>query len=163
MRLATIPHGNALLALGQSFHSVAPPPIVNFIKPNSILPTPNYGAPIFNAQQFPGVFDQLNPNSFLIKTLGTEKIVEMTTLVLDTDPAPGGILNIPFLDNVTAKSFNCIFWIERIEGDKEGRHDYMQLQYTQTINLQFPPTGGTAPIIWPHVTINTLRRQLSHP
>jgi len=33
-----------------------------------------------------------------------------------------------------------------------------QLQYTQTINLVFPPTGSKEPINWPHVTVNTLTK-----
>lgn len=164
-RLSTIPHGNAVLALGQSFISPSPPGN-NFFKPASTLPTkldgspiPGYGADQFNNQQFPNEFNQLDPNTFLKFALGTQVIKEMTTLVLSTkNPNGGGILNIPFIQtNTNTTKLDAIFWIEKIQGATNDL-DFMQLQYTQTIDLVFPPTGRPDPVVWPHVTINTLQK-----
>jgi hypothetical protein len=77
----------------------------------------------------------------------------MQVLSFNTNIVDSGILNIPFLqNNVKAIDMTATFWIETL---KTGE---VQLQYSQTINLQFPPTGSTTPIIWPHVTINTMRK-----
>jgi hypothetical protein len=162
-RLSTIPHGNSVLALGQSFEGA--PANNNFFGQASTLPTtlsgsaiPGYGTPQFNTPQFPK-FNQLDPNSFLQTTLGSDQITAMETLVFSTDNKDGGILNIPFItDNVKATGLHAIFWIETIK-DKAGKNDFLQLQYTQTIDLVFPPTGKSTPIVWPHVTINTLNKQ----
>lgn len=166
-RLATIPHGNSLLALGSS--SVQINPGIDFFPPSSCVPTQldgsqvtsllDYDYQVTKQIQFPGVFPQETPNKFLQTTLqaivGTGSVTEMTTLHMSTSTpnANGGILNIPFIQtNVNATSMDAIFWLETIEG---GKYDQL-LQYTQTINLVFPATGQADPIKWPHVTINSL-------
>ena len=162
-RLSVIPHGNSVLALGQSF--VGPPANNQFPGTASTLPTtlngtpiPGYGDDQFNGEQFNGIFEQKNPNSFLIGELGNQKITNMTTLVFDTKNPNGGILNIPFIaQNINATTLHAIFWIEQIQGQQQ-----LQLQYTQTIGLVFPPTGTLTPVIWPHVTINTLIKIADH-
>jgi hypothetical protein len=161
-RLSVIPHGNSLLAMGQSFNT--PPANNNFFgtaltAPTTLagIPIPGYGADQFGHSQFPE-FNQNDPNTFLQSTLGEQTIKAMTTLVFSTANEDGGILNIPFItDNVKATQMHGIFWIETIQG-LGGNPDFLQLQYTQTINLVFPPTGKTTPVIWPHVTINTLKK-----
>jgi len=98
----------------------------------------------------------LNPNEFLVKELGNQKITAMTTLVMSTSNGKngGGILNIPFIQqNVDATLMDSKFWIETIEGQPE-----LQLQYSQTIDLVFPPTGSLAPISWPHITVASLKK-----
>jgi hypothetical protein len=165
-RLSTIPHGNSVLALGNSVEGA--PANNNFIDPSPTTPKPVPGGPSLpfgygEAQylinkQFPN-FPQTDPNSFLTETLGTEKINDMTTLILSTNNKDGGILNIPFIQqNVNATQMDSIFWIESLENPVAGEPDILQLQYTQTINLVFPATGTTQPVIWPHVTINTMRK-----
>jgi hypothetical protein len=162
-RLSTIPHGNALLALGKAIDSANPGN--NFFGSASTLPTtiagapiPGYGVDQFNNQQFPNEFNQLDPNTFLKISLGTQVIKDMTTLILSTKNLSGGILNIPFINsNAKATTLNAIFWIETIQG-VGGHPDFLQLQYTQTIDLVFPPTGNPDPVVWPHVTINTLQK-----
>ena len=162
VRLSTIPHGNSVLALGQA--QVGVPPTNDFFGTASTIPTDMQGRPIldygldqFDNEQFPD-FDQKNPNTFLRSSLGNEKILSMTTLILSTNHTDGGILNIPFIQqNVNTTSLDSTFWIERIQG-ANGNPDFDQLQYTQSINLVFPPTGSTTPVIWPHVTISTLQR-----
>jgi hypothetical protein len=163
-RLSTIPHGNSVLALGNAQDGT--PTNNNFIKPVSISPkaVPGSSLPLgydenqYPVQQFPN-FNQSNPNSFLTKTLGNQKIIAMTTILLSTNNKDGGILNIPFIkQNVNATKMDSTFWIETIQNPTPGKPDIMQLQYTQTINLVFPPTGSNTPIIWPHVTVNTLTK-----
>lgn len=166
-RLSTIPHGNALLALGNA--SVETSPGTDFFPPSSCVPTMLNGSPVTSLLdysdeitkriQFPGIFPQEHPNQFLQTTLkeivGTGSVTEITTLSMSTATpnANGGILNIPFIQtNVNATSMDAIFWLETIEG---GKYNQL-LQYTQTINLVFPATGQADPIKWPHVTINSL-------
>lgn len=182
-RLATIPHGNSVLQLGQSSASQTPISDSSFIEKASVEPTFLNGALIgrlgydgpMRAIQFPDfpAFDQKDPNSALHSGLmyhtidGRTKpktILEMTTLQLSTEFDKAGILNIPFLSsNVDATKMTAIFWIQKIQGEKDSakadeRSDYWQLQYTQTIDLVFPAGADPTPIIWPHVTVNTLRR-----
>ncbi|MBC7777807.1 MAG: hypothetical protein H7246_20400 [Phycisphaerae bacterium] len=173
-RLATIPHGNSVLALGHASTEQATTgePIGNSFFPKaSAQPTSidgsgprgqgivpiGYDNIITFPLQFPGVFnDQANPNSFLKDALGDQKIIAMTILQMSTNNinAGGGILNIPFIDsNAKATSMDAIFWIETIEGNNQ-----LQLQYTQTINLVFQPTGSSTSIVWPHITVNTLTK-----
>ena len=167
-RLATIPHGNALLALG-SFSDVTNPG-TDFIPPSSARPTNlngthvalfDYDQQIASDPQFPNIFNQVDPNTFLTSTLktvvGTGSITSMTTIEMDTraENTDGGILNIPFIaSNVSATSMKAIFWIEEI-APAPGKTTEL-LQYTQTINLVFPPTGQSLPIVWPHITVNSL-------
>jgi hypothetical protein len=161
-RMSTIPHGNALLALG-NFSNVVPKNN-NFFPVASAMPTNLSGTPVgidagldytqqITDRQFPS-FNQANPNSALQETLGSQVITAMTTLQFSTSnkDAGGGILNLPFISqNVNATSMDATFWIETLKG-----HDALQMQYTQTINLVFPPTNSAVPIVWPHITVNTL-------
>ncbi|KAA2239602.1 hypothetical protein F0L74_25765 [Chitinophaga agrisoli] len=166
-RLGTVPHGNALLALGAS--SVETNPGTDFFPTLSAKgvnldgTNPNglgYNDQIIGKRQFPA-FNQVDPNAFLKSSLeeivGTGSITNMTTLDMSTQnpDATGGILNIPFIQsNVTATTMDATFWIENISGGSETE----LLQYSQTINLVFPPVGSVTPVIWPHITINTMRR-----
>ena len=88
-----------------------------------------------------------------------------------TQPIPdggGGTENIPFLlTNATAQKVFATFWIEKVQDpDYPGRY-YMQLQYTQTVLLNFPidvpkspanPTG-LVNLSWPHVSVATLVKE----
>ncbi|TCJ19610.1 hypothetical protein EPD60_00355 [Flaviaesturariibacter flavus] len=161
VRLATIPHGNALLALGQSSEAV--PPNNDFFAVASTKPTlvgggrlPLGYSDIYDRPQFPG-FNQVDPNTILRSRLGDRKINAMTTLQFSTTHSNGGILNIPFIQqNIDATQMDSIFWIENLDAVSDIAGAGLQLQYTQTINLVFPATGSKAPINWPHVTVNTL-------
>lgn len=162
-RLATIPHGNSVLAPGVSSNAL--PPNNNFIPNISSMPFAStgrlpmgYGENIYFTNQFPQ-FDQAHPNSFLTKTLGTNKLTSMTTLSFSTKNTDGGILNIPFIqNNIKTTDMEATFWIESVKNPVAGKPDIQQLQYSQTINLVFPPTGLTLPVVWPHVTVNTLAK-----
>ncbi len=163
VRLATIPHGNSVLAPGTSFNTL--PPNNNFFGTADTFPFAvagrlplGYGEGVYNTNQFPQ-FNQRNPNSFLETTLGSQKLASMTTLSFSTKNTDGGILNIPFIQqNIKTTDMEAIFWIEEIVNPTAGQPNIMQLQYTQTINLVFPPTGQNIPVVWPHVTVNTMKK-----
>jgi hypothetical protein len=89
--------------------------------------------------------------------------------------AGGGIENIPFLDggiptgaqgsNAETSLVYATFWIERVI--PANRAPYMQLQYAQFTELDFPifavlhpgsGTGKVVPLGWPHVSVATLRK-----
>jgi hypothetical protein len=162
-RLSNIPHGNSVLLLGHS--SKQKNPGNNFFPVASTIPVRiddkpihalGYTDPITRQPQFPGIFSQEDPNTFLKAALGNQVITEMTTLIMKSNnkDAGGGILNIPFIGtNVDATAMDAIFWIETIKGKSK-----LQLQYTQTINLVFPPAGTADPVMWPHITVNTLTK-----
>ena len=74
----------------------------------------------------------------------------------------GGVENIPFLlTNAEAKTMFATFWIEKIKGPTPDA-DFLQLQYVQTVFLNFPvmvpdqPPGAN--LSWPHVSVATLRK-----
>jgi hypothetical protein len=118
----------------------------------------------------PGVTQQMvnNPNSVIQQALqaslqGTT-MKGRTFLHISTTNNPikggGGVANTAFLEaalitgggNARAGSVDATFWIETIAGTG-GQADILQLQYTQTVILDF---NG---IHWPHVTVATLRKQ----
>ena len=140
----------------------------SFIGTANTIPTNLDGSPLsskdflFNyadgyiGAPFLGVFFQSDPNTFLTSTIEGMNITDMTVIKMSSNNpnAGGGILNIPFISsNVNATQMDFIFWIETVEGLTSPL-----LQYTQTINLVFPPTGNPHPVLWPHVTVNTLTK-----
>jgi phage tail protein X len=162
-RLGTIPHGNAIMLLGAAIESTG-----KFDFPDaSSLPTlvtgaqPPLGyseAQYFN-QQFPD-FPQNSPNDFLAETVKDQTFGKVTTLKLTSQAETGGVLNIPFIrNNVDVPKMTCEFWLEEIL-DAKGNTASWQLQYSQTIDIVFPPsTNPTGPkFIWPHIDINTMQK-----
>jgi hypothetical protein len=207
-RMATIPHGNALLAEGTGI-------LVNSlvggtfaIEPVNTAPFPQ-GTPMpagGTASGFPeydlsnvtpaatnsrtpfgdtpptplpssinGVPMQTivnDPTRLLQKALEGQFIEEMVVLNIATvasldfkaKPVPvtnggGGIENIPFLQtNANAALVFATFWIEKI---KHPFRHFMQLQYVQTVMLNFPILKAGQPAVpfsWPHVSVATLRK-----
>jgi hypothetical protein len=74
----------------------------------------------------------------------------------------GGVENIPFLQtNADAATVFATFWIEKIKGPTPDA-SVMQLQYVQTVFLNFPvikpPPAPPVPLTWPHVSVATLRK-----
>lgn len=157
VRLATIPHGNSLLAQGHGFEVAGGPKI----SPASTTPVnAKTGAPIDNklgyldpyltANPPPGIPLQAiaNPNVVLQEAIQGQQISKTDVLLVASEPI-GGIENIPFLQsNATAVKMSAIFWIETIE--LEGGGTRLQVQYSQTVILNF------AGINWPHVSVATL-------
>lgn len=183
VRLATIPHGDALLAQGGLINLGRPipgGPDIEAVDPLPFTlsatgarvddPNPVYTAPYKNPVNLPpGITPDivLNPNQLLLNAIAGQKIVETTVLRVDAnpladlngplppnDPPPplGGITNIPFVNsNAKATTMSAIFWIEKVE-DPTG-NVFMQLQYTQTVILDF------IGIKWPHISVATLVKQ----
>jgi hypothetical protein len=193
VRLATIPHGDSLLAQGALINGGNPfeatvenpsagRPIIDEIDPLPFTldasnnrvndPNPGYIAPYTNpdlsnlgAEITPAVV--LNPNRLLTDLIANQKILATTVLRVDanpianingplpgpTPPLPlGGITNIPFVNaNAKATTMSAIFWIEKVQ-DSTG-NIFMQLQYTQTVILDF------IGIKWPHISVATLVKQ----
>jgi len=133
-------------------------------------PNPLYIAPYKNPVNLPpGITPDivLNPNQLLLNDIKGQNIIETTVLRVDANPlanlngplpafsppAPlGGITNIPFVNtNAKATTMSAIFWIEKVE-DSTG-NVFMQLQYTQTVILDF------IGIKWPHISVATLVKQ----
>lgn len=173
VRSASIPHGDSLLALGTSSQFGGPP----------VIPLPSAVPDPVGPDALPGYtddwqdlvpspcnpevrFNPATPNQVLMDALGGLNVVSTTTLSVSTDGG-GGILNIPFVDaNANATRFACDYWIETIEATPPGGRGapqfVQQLQYSQQTNIEFIQQFGGPPgdlIMWPHVNVNTLRKQ----
>ena len=165
-RLATIPHGDALTAMGNAT-TVSGPPIIDVTlsgQPTGALPQTNgyldvYGPPFEFANYSPGF-----PNHYLDYVLQQQQaagmqIVSTTQLYIST-LNQGGISNIAMVGaNTPTTQFDATWWIETLV-DAHGNHS-MQLQYSQRTLMSFPITGD-APgqtIVWPHININPLTLQ----
>ncbi|MGH3585351.1 MAG: heme-binding protein [Pseudonocardia sp.] len=166
-RLATVPHGDAALALGTSAVTDGAPvvPSVNAL-PTGVdqdLEANPYLAPYkhFHDAPFEGVFDPTDPTALLTAANQDVDIVRTTTLELDTTVASGGIHNIPFIvAQANASAMKSTFWIQELaQTDAEGK-PILRLQYAQVVLLDFFPRadGGPGRITWPHVSINTLQK-----
>lgn len=166
-RLASVPHGSSVLAMGQSSIYDGGPRIANI----SGLPIGGgtdlkgkYLEPYnhFHEKLFQGVFDPTIPNQLLIEENKGINIIRTTELRFDTTISKGGINNLPFITNqANATEMKAVFWIQELaEKDRYG-HPKLRLQYSQQVNLEFfPRTDGDneALIIWPHISINTLEK-----
>lgn len=160
-RLATVPHGDAVLAQGTSFTVEGGPQIA---VENSTPLDATTGQPITNAAYLaPFTSTPLpsgvpagaiaDPNVVLTAAIAHQKIVETTVLVVDTTAnvggSTGGIENIPFVvQNANATEMRATFWIEKVENPDGST--FMQLQYTQRVMLRFDN------IDWPHISVGTL-------
>jgi hypothetical protein len=158
------------------------PAAVNFRTPagnNPATPLPNtiLGVPMQDVI--------LDPVKLLTAALSNQKILRMVViniasvtslLQLQPDGKPtvdilknfttgtagtgGGIENIPFLQqNADAATVFATFWIEEIEGPTADSN-FLQLQYVQTVLLNFPILGVNPPVnlSWPHVSVATLQK-----
>jgi hypothetical protein len=179
VRMASIPHGTALLAQGKAFSVAGPPkfgekdiipfgigapgskgtfadaevsfPELNLAK-NTQFRQPS------KASTVPGITQAMvkNPNSVLKKAIQGQDIVHTTVLHVEASnahPASVGTSNTFFLtENASANRMTATFWIERVKKPHTNGH-FLQLQYTQTVMLDF---NG---LRWPHVSVATLRKQ----
>jgi hypothetical protein len=170
-RLASIPHGTTIVAQGTASTAAAAPNI----PPVDITPF-TIGSPdqkVSFTEQTLGKPSQFrtsgaglvgitqpmldNPNSVLHTALAGQRITSTATLEVATGDSPvpgGGTANTAFLHgaaggpNANAASVRATFWLETLEGQPAAS----QLQYTQTVLLNF------AGLSWPHVTVATLRK-----
>lgn len=165
-RIGTVPHGDALLALGKSSFTKGKPvidPDFN-ASPTGGLPGRFGYTDVYDATPVPG-FQCRFPNRYLIDYLAQQEkngqmVMETTTLPVSTLNR-GGITNIPSVNNnAKATQLDATFWIETVL-DKAAGHTFQQLQYSQNTVIDFPVTGSPAgqTIHWPHVNVNTLVKQ----
>ncbi|KAK1920768.1 hypothetical protein DB88DRAFT_500986 [Papiliotrema laurentii] len=178
-RMASIPHGTTVLAQGIAVApessgpkidkvDITPFPVgqpqnrlQNFKDAMNIAIPNEFRSP---SLQRKGVTQEMvtDPNSVLTAAIHGQNIVETTRLIVSsdsTDPVPGGgTSNTAFLKgsqaggpNADAANVTSSFWIEKVKGEN-GKPDFLQLQYTQTVLLNFNTLS------WPHVTVATLRK-----
>jgi hypothetical protein len=167
-RLATIPHGDAALALGAPTVADGPPdiPTVNAlpIGVNQDIETNPYLAPYkhFHDNLFEDPFDPTDPTALLNTANEGVDIIRTTKLEFDTTVASGGINNIPFIvAQANASEMKATFWIQDLAETDDAGNPRLRLQYVQVVQLDFFPRvdGGPGRIKWPHVSINTLEKQ----
>ena len=188
VRLSTIPHGDSLLAQGDAFE-VPGGPQIGITDSIPFTLDPNTGArindtnvdtylkPYFDTPLPPGIpaGALLNPNVVLTAAIQGQTISNTVVLRVNASvvgginntpvtPKPsdvGGIVNIPFVvGNANANTMSAIFWIETVE-TSDGR-EILQLQYTQTVILDFPVLGSAGTMVdikWPHISVATLIKQ----
>jgi hypothetical protein len=177
--MASIPHGTTILAQGQAVTVAGKPPIADvsitpFVigNPSRTISFPEFDLSVptdFRSVTNTEITQQMvdNPNSGLASVLAGQTVTETVALIISTTAASpisgGGTDNTAFLQgasaagpNAAAASVSAIFWIETISptADEPG---YLQLQYTQTVLLNF---NGLS---WPHVSVATLRKVYTPP
>ena len=165
-RLATIPHGDSVLALGRSDEVSGPPVIPDInglpIGTSQDLEHP-YLAPYkeFHENLFQNLFDPVRPNDLLKRANEGVEIVKTTVLPVDTAVESGGIVNIPFVvKQANAAEMKSTFWIQELAEKDFLGNPKLRLQYSQIVLLDFFPRRDGFPglIRWPHVSINTLEK-----
>ncbi|WP_313538156.1 heme-binding protein [Sphingomonas sp.] len=166
-RLGSIPHGDAVLALGRSVPPTAGPPVIPDVsglplKVNQDLSSA-YLAPYkhFHDHPFKGVFDPVHPAALLAAANQGVNIVRTTTLAVDSEAETAGIRNIPFIvQQANASSMRSTFWIQELAEKNANGRPKLRLQYLQVVMLDFDPRTRGLPgrIQWPHVSINTLQK-----
>ncbi|WP_296703452.1 heme-binding protein [Algoriphagus sp.] len=190
-RLGSIPHGDSILLQGKAFKlnggpqfSLVDNPLPNIPpadpRPFTLDPngnrvndtSPIYLSILNNAVPPAGIDKDIimNPNKLLADSVKGQNITETIVILLDANPINGvgnvdspigGITNIPFVNvNANAKSATAILWIETVK-EADGT-TFKQLQYTQTVILDFPVffndnPGPIVQINWPHISVATLR------
>jgi hypothetical protein len=187
-RLASIPHGNSVLALGTSeVHKGMPA-----IPPISGLPsgrfedvlTPDYDfrdaakpdpylepyrhyiehpfmGNVIGVPGFPG-FSPADMNQILRFANQGVNIVRTTTLTVDSTRKSGGIKNVPFsVREAEPVSMKSTFWIQELAEKDETGKPKLRLQYSQVVMLHFfRPREDEFPerAVWPHISIATLEK-----
>jgi hypothetical protein len=156
-RLATVPHGNALLAQGGASQILSPKFPPEDTTPGPPVPAQAPGM-LSTAILPPGIppGSAKNPNLVLAAAISGQTITRSVVLRIATDfptnPPSGGIENIAFVEsNANATRMIATFWIETVR-QRDGSLT-LQLQYTQRVILNF---NG---IDWPHVSVATLVQQ----
>ena len=96
-----------------------------------------------------------------VAALQQEQAAPLPPKTINFNGGGGGVENIPFLKtNANAATVFATFWIEKISGPNPDA-DFLQLQYVQTVFLNFPvikPPAAPLPLTWPHVSVATLRK-----
>ena len=168
-RLSSVPHGDAVLALGTSAREddVDIPTVSGLpvggpedLDDPYLAPYAHFHRSPFEATaEFEG-FDPVYPARLLRRANAGGSISDVTRLTVDTTVSSAGIRNIPFIvKQADASSMVSTFWTYRFDAD-DG-HTEHRLQYLQVVMLDFYESDEGETIRWPHVSINTLSRPLS--
>ena len=175
-RLATIPHGDSVLAMGKVTDWFDGPPAIpdlnalpiratqdinsDYLGPYKFFEdTPFFGIVPTSLQGFPGFF-ATNANAILQFAVANMNIKRTMVMHFDTQFGSGGIVNIPFIvREANATDMSATFWLMELE-IPEGSPPQFAMQYSQTVFLDFFPSRDdpTQLIRWPHVSINTMLR-----
>ncbi len=149
VRMATIAHGDSLLAQGRSF-TLDGAPTIDAISPTPLRRGTNdpvtrpAGRDRHESTPLPVGIPEgstANPNLVLTEAIRDQTILKTTVLTISTAP-PGA---------QETTSMEATFWIEEVE-HPDGFGTYRQLQYTQTVLLRFREFD------WPHITVATLTK-----
>jgi hypothetical protein len=183
-RLATIPHGDSVLAQSTFADKLNSGPIINPVDstpftgeipdlnspPANPVTNPDYLRPYTTTPLpkdcMPAGLDQIhtikNPALVLLTAIVGQNITETVVIQISTAPAQNrGIVNIPFVvQNANATRLDAIFWIEKVLDPAAGPDPFIQLQYVQRVILDFPPAIGAPVISWPHISVATLVKTL---
>lgn len=184
VRMASIPHGTAIVAQGAATIGATPDiPDINIIPFSIGNPTPsnseftsaittftemNLAAPTqFRTDPLPPTITQdmvENPNSVLEAALAGRTVRTTTTLAVTSTPTPvpgGGTANTAFLQGENPEqggnaNASSVMATFWIELiENPSGPDVLQLQYSQTVLLDF---NG---LHWPHVTVATLHQEVT--
>ena len=176
-RLATIPHGNSVLALGhsQTVDGLAAVPNISGlpIGPTGDVNTSRYLAPykhyidnpftgtVTGVPGFPG-FHPANMNAILQFANQGLEVESTTILTVDSTRENAGVVNIPFaVKQAEPVSMKSTFWIQQLKDTDKSGHPQLRLQYSQIVMLDFfRPRQDEFPdrITWPHISIATLNK-----
>jgi hypothetical protein len=162
VRMATVPHGDTVLALGGCSDCEGAPEIegINGLPIGTIRSLHNiFLKPYkhFHEQPFLGEFDPCHPNAFLNKVNEGVKIKKTTAIKISTKNDGGGVNNIPFIiKQAKTSEMESTLWIQELDATDEQGNSQIRLQYSQLVYLEFFPSIEGGRIRWPHVSINTL-------
>jgi hypothetical protein len=181
-RMASIPHGHAILAQGTASKEVSGPPKIPPVDPTPFkigdpdakVPQADPELTLATPSAFrtsplnPAITQAMvtNPNSVLTGALKGQTVVETLTLQVSTvtnaatlPNAGGGIENIAFLQGAAPSNepnadAAQVTAIFWIEKVRmtQGPGTFLQLQYSQDVLLNF---NGLS---WPHISVATLRK-----
>jgi hypothetical protein len=178
-RLATIPHGNAVTAIGKSKIYDGPPQDIDDAAgfPEGAIPEgedinaavdaasedPAYLRPYnqFTVQPFRGIFSVKTPFDTLKAALGAFDVKRTTELRMDTSTDAAGIRNIPFIERqADANLMRSTFYIMELNETDEKGEAKLALAYAQFIFLDFFPRRDDPEklIRWPHISINVMEK-----
>jgi hypothetical protein len=174
VRMATIPHGTAVLIQGfrsrypaaqdraRQYGAVqdrAPPRrrarrTVSAVQPQRPEYLPDHPTPTSITQAMVTDPSCVRVSDRACQTITATVVLEIATTGGTVPNAFGGAEDIPFLKpNADVAEVSAIFWIEKVKYPAPyDDHLFLQLQYTQTVILNFDGLS------WPHVSVATLRK-----
>jgi hypothetical protein len=182
-RVGSIPHGNAINAIGKSAQVDGAPQIgdlsgfpegvasdivaaVAAANATSANPRDRYLFPYkhFIDNPFEGLFGPDNANALLQGAI-PGNVVRTTILDFSTESAEGGIVNIPYIERqADASQLRSVFWLMELDEPAPTQElagtNRMLLAYSQFIYLDFFPRFDGKPglIRWPHISINMMEK-----